>query len=66
MAAVNGSYASPLATAEYPAQLNNVTGGFLSQLYDGLNGWSIFAAILLVLVLYDQCKLASGNNCSLG
>lgn len=54
---INGSFASPLADAQYTAQLNLVAGGFLSRAYDGLSGLNILALIFLTVVLYDQCEL---------
>lgn len=57
MVILNGSYASPLANAEYPTSLHNVAGGFLFQIYDGFSGFSLITTILLMLVVYDQCKL---------
>lgn len=56
MVALNGSYASPLANAQYLANSNEVAGGFLSRIY-GLNSFSLIATVFLMLVVYDQCKL---------
>ena len=56
--AVNGSFASPLANAEYPRSLDTPSGGFLGQMYNGLNGYSLVITSFLLLVAYDQCLSA--------
>ena len=50
---VNGSFASPLANADYPAISDN---GLVSRIYSNTNGLSVFVTFLLALVAYDQCK----------
>lgn len=52
----NGTFASPLADALYIATLESNTGGLSSQLYKGLNGWSVIVTFFLLLVAYDQCQ----------
>ncbi len=51
---VNGSFASPLANADYTSVSD---GGLLSRAYNGVSGLSVFVTFLLVLVAYDQCEL---------
>ena len=50
---INGSFASPLANADFPAATD---GGLLSKMFEGLNGLSVFVTFVLALVLYDQCE----------
>lgn len=52
---VNGSFASPAASLDYPT-LAPVNGGVLSSIYNGMNGPSVVATLLLLLIAYDQCK----------
>lgn len=51
---VNGSFASPLANADFPSVSD---GGLLSSVYNGVSGLSVFVTFLLILVAYDQCEL---------
>lgn len=53
MAAVNASYASPLADAAF-AKVNMPADGIVARLSNGVNGWSIALTILAILVTYDQ------------
>lgn len=51
---------SPLATIKYgvanmPPQLEYVV-----EYVSNASAWSILAAVLAILVVYDQCRLASG------
>ncbi|KAI9816217.1 MAG: RNA polymerase C-22 sterol desaturase [Pycnora praestabilis] len=56
-AAVNASFASPLADAKHAAGLeDNYVGAVMSQVYNGMGGWSIAISLLLMLVAYDQFK----------
>ena len=56
-AAVNNvSFTSPVANADYSASLDAVNGGVLSRVYNGMSGFNIFAALLLILIAYDQCE----------
>lgn len=55
-AAVNGSFVSPVADARLVATLDADTVGLLNRLYNGLNGWSLFITLFLLLVAYDQCQ----------
>ena len=58
MAAVmNGSFASPIANADYIA-LSPVDGGLFSRLYNGMSGLSLTVTVLVMLVAYDQCESA--------
>ncbi|KAL9600040.1 MAG: hypothetical protein Q9219_003410 [cf. Caloplaca sp. 3 TL-2023] len=54
--AVNGSFASPVADADYPRPIDTAGSGLIGQLYDGLNGYSLILTIFLLLVAYDQFK----------
>ena len=56
-AAVNRSFASPAANADYPVALQDVAGGFLARVYSGFSGPSLVLTVLLLLVAYDQCAL---------
>ena len=60
-ATVNGSFTSPLANAEYSATVNANAGGVFVRVYDGMNGFTVFASLLLCLIAYDQCKLATSR-----
>lgn len=63
MAAVsNATFASPLANADYTAAPNAAAGGLLFRLYDGMNGFNVFASLLLVLIAYDQCECARSGD----
>ncbi len=61
-AAVNKSFASPAANAEYPMALHDVAGGFLARVYNGLSGTSMVITVLLLFVAYDQCSLLLSSN----
>lgn len=50
---VNGSFASPLANADY---MSVSDGGLLSRVYNGVSGLSVLVTIFLMLVAYDQCE----------
>ena len=65
MASSNGSWASPIADAQYSQGLENNTGGFVGQIYDGLSGYSLFVTLFLLLVAYDQCTFALIHRCQL-
>ena len=56
-AAVNKSFASPAANADYPVALHDVAGGLLARVYNGFSGTSLVLTVLLLLVTYDQCAL---------
>lgn len=56
MAAVNGSFASPAANADYKLPVSGTLAGVLSNLYNGISGWAAVLTVLLVLVAYDQCR----------
>lgn len=55
--AVNGSFASPIANADYTS-FSPADGGLLSRVYNGMNGLSVTVTVLLILVAYDQCEFA--------
>lgn len=52
---MNGSFASPIASADYAA-LSPAEGGLLSRVYNGMSGLSVTVTLLLILVAYDQCE----------
>ena len=54
-AVVNGSFSSPIATADY-SPISSGDGGLLSKVYNGMSGLSATVTVLLILVAYDQCK----------
>lgn len=58
MAIVNGSFASPLANAQYPSTSALPSNGLFFQVYNGINGVSLIIFALLMLVAYDQCEVA--------
>ena len=58
---VNGSFASPLADANYAALSD---GGLLSRVYNGVNPLSVFVTFLLMLAAYDQCEPLLANGFS--
>jgi sterol 22-desaturase len=53
--AVNGSFFSPLADAQYPIDPSALSG-IIGSIVDGLNGWTVAITLFLGLVLYDQCE----------
>jgi len=55
---MNGSFASPLANADFPAVSDD---GLLSRVYNGMSGLSMFVTFLLMLVAYDQCESPMSN-----
>lgn len=56
-AAVNKSFVSPAANAEYPVVLHDVAGGLLARAFNSVSGTSMVITVLLLLVAYDQCAL---------
>ncbi|KAK4697285.1 sterol 22-desaturase, partial [Lecanoromycetidae sp. Uapishka_2] len=50
---LNGSFASPLANADFSAISDD---GLLSRMYNGMSGLSVFVTFFLTLVAYDQFK----------
>jgi C-22 sterol desaturase len=57
MEVVNTTFASPAANANIPAPTaGSVTGGMLSQAFNGVSGWTVALTIFLMLVAYDQCE----------
>lgn len=61
-AVVNKSFASPAANAEYPTALDDVAGGLLARVYNGVSGTSIVITVVLMLIAYDQCELFSSER----
>ena len=55
-AAVDASFTSPTADAQFSPLPHVPVGGLISQLYGGVNGWSLLLTFLLLCVTYDQCK----------
>ncbi|KAL8647719.1 MAG: hypothetical protein Q9210_005384 [Variospora velana] len=54
--ATNGSFASPVANADYPPSFDDGAEGILAQLYSGVNGYSLVIFTFLLLVAYDQLR----------
>jgi hypothetical protein len=52
--ALNASYASPTADAQYALRQVEFSG-ILSRLTQGWSAWSIALTLFMGLVLYDQC-----------
>lgn len=50
---LNGSFASPLASADFSAVSDD---GLLSRAYNGMSALSMFVTFFLMLVAYDQCE----------
>lgn len=64
-AAVNKSFTSPAANAEYPVALHDVAGGLLARVFSGVSGVSgtgMVITLLLLLVAYDQCLLSLSSG----
>ena len=55
-AMTNGSFASPLADAQYSPVGALPAGGLLSAVYNGLSGFNLLLAAFTMLVAYDQCE----------
>lgn len=55
----NGSFASPIADAQYVVPPGHGSSGLLSYLYGGMGGWTAALTIILLLVAYDQCEFAT-------
>ncbi|KAL8788815.1 MAG: hypothetical protein Q9213_001486 [Squamulea squamosa] len=53
---VNGTWASPLADAQYSVGFETGGGRSLGQVYDGMNWYSLVVILFLLLVAYDQFK----------
>ena len=56
---MDGTFASPSATAKYAAVPSSTEDGILSLAYNGMNGWSAVLTLFLMLVAYDQCKFSN-------
>jgi len=61
-AAVNKSFTSPAANAEYPVALHDVAGGLLARVFSGVSGTGMVITLLLLLVAYDQCLLSLSSG----
>ena len=60
-AMMDGSFASPAANADY-AKTFPTDSSLLSRMYGGLNIWTVVLTTLLMLVVYDQCKLKTSHK----
>lgn len=58
-----GSFASPLADAEYGSPTMPESSMLYSYLYGGMNGWTAALTVLLLLVAYDQCERPPSHCC---
>ncbi|KAF2137162.1 uncharacterized protein K452DRAFT_236404 [Aplosporella prunicola CBS 121167] len=57
MAAVNATFASPTADAQYAPELTpQAINGLVSRLFTGISGWQIVVTLFAMLVVYDQVK----------
>ena len=55
--ALNGSFASPAANANYVIPgLAFTRAGFSSYFLSGMNIWSLLATLLVSLIAYDQSR----------
>ncbi|KAK2758185.1 RNA polymerase C-22 sterol desaturase [Arachnomyces sp. PD_36] len=52
----SGSFASPIATADFAAKFSSDPAGTLWDVYNGINGWAAVITLFLLLVAYDQFK----------
>ena len=59
---LNGTFASPLANADRPLPNDPEGDSLLSTIYNGVNIWNVFLAILAVLVTYDQGRKPGRAN----
>lgn len=53
---MNGSFASPLADAQYSPVGALPAGGLLSAVYNGISGFNLLMTAFTMLVAYDQCE----------
>ena len=51
---MNASYASPKADAAFAKIASIAPEGVLTQLLDGINGWTIVLTLLVSAMAYDQ------------
>ena len=58
----NGSFASPLANAQYPFTAETAAGGFFIRVYNGISALSLFATAFVMLVVYDQCNVTPDSR----
>lgn len=56
----NGSFASPLAHAQYPIAPVSTPAGLVTRVYNGTSAFSLLVTVFLLLVTYDQCNGNSG------
>ena len=52
--ALNASYASPTADAQYALRYVE-SSGILNRLTQGWSAWSVVLTVFMGMVLYDQC-----------
>lgn len=55
----NGSFASPLAHAQYQIAPPSTPAGLVARVYNGTSAFSLLVTAFLLLVAYDQCN---GNS----
>lgn len=55
MEAVNASFASPSADAQFAPELRGTPiAGVLGRVLEGVNAWSVIVTLFAMLVVYDQ------------
>ena len=52
----NGSFASPVADAQYSPVGALPAGGLLSAVYNGMSAFNLLMTAFTMLVAYDQCE----------
>jgi len=50
----NGSFASPLAHAQYPIVPPSTPAGLVARVYNGRSAFSLLVTAFLLLIAYDQ------------
>lgn len=57
-AAVNGSFASPSADAQFTPELagTQVANGLVGRVLEGMNAWTVVITLFALLVAYDQSE----------
>ena len=64
-AVLNGTFASPLADAAYPAAVAGaLDGSVVGKVYSSLSALNVSVMVLLGLVVYDQCTFPPFPNSS--
>ena len=59
---INSSFVSPTADAQYAVKIPLLNDGLLSHVAQGITIWNSLAAVLLGLIVYDQCMCTIRNN----